>query len=679
MVEEPTENPFVKDPPTSFDAVESLSESEAKAEAANLREAIEYHDHQYYVVDSPVIADSQYDALFNRLTRLETAFDLPTENSPTQRVGGEPVDSLTTVEHVTPMLSLDSSEDEADVREWHTRLTETAGEVEYSVEPKFDGISVEIVYDDGRFDRAVTRGDGEEGDDISHTVKTIRSVPLRLPSAPALLAVRGEIYMPRSAFHEMNEARVQAGEDPFANPRNAAAGTVRQLDPSIAAERPLEIYFYDVLESSASLESQRDAMELLRELGLRLSDRNQFVTEIDAFIEFRDRLLAIRDDMEAEADGVVAKVNAFATRETLGATARHPRWAFAYKFPARRGETTIQRIVVQVGRTGKLTPVALLDPVEVTGVTISRATLHNERIIKDLGVSEGARVSVERAGDVIPEIADVIESAPGEFSMPATCPVCASEVVTEGEYHFCTGGMTCDAQLRRSVQHFTARDAMDIEGIGETIANQLVEENLISSVADLYDLEKVDLVRLPAFGDKSAQNVLTAIENSKSPRLDRFIYALGIRHVGSERARDLAASFTIEELMNASVAELRRVEDIGPEVAQSIHSFFDNENNRTIVTNLLGAGITPEPLTTGDELQGLTVVFTGSITGYTREEITELVEQHGGSVTSSVSGNTDYLIIGENPGSTKLSDAESLDVPVVEFPEFRSQYLAHLD
>lgn len=678
MVEAPTDNPFVRNPSTSFEPIEELSESDAKEEAAQLREAIEYHDYQYYVANSPVIADSQYDTLFDRLHQLEDAFKLPTENSPTQRVGGGPVDSLPTVEHVAPMLSLDSSEEESEVRDWHTRVTESVGEVEYSVEPKFDGISVEIVYENGAFDRAVTRGDGEEGDDISHAVKTIRSVPLHVPTAPELLALRGEIYMPRSAFHEMNERRVQAGEDPFANPRNAAAGTVRQLDPTVAANRPLDIYFYDILDSSVEIQSQREAIELLRELGFRVSDRNQFVTRVDAIVDFRDQLLDIRDEMEAEADGVVVKVNAFDTREALGATARHPRWAFAYKFPARRGETTVQRIVVQVGRTGKLTPVALLDPVEVTGVTISRATLHNASIIDELGISEGARVTVERAGDVIPEIAEVLESSPSQFVMPTSCPVCGSEVVTEGEYHFCTGGMTCTAQLRRTVQHFTARDAMDIEGIGETVANQLVETTLITSLADLYSLDEDDLRRLETFGEKSARNLLDEIEQSKSPRLDRFIYALGIRHVGSERARDLARAFTLQELMDASESKLREVDDIGPEVATSIRSFFTNENNRKTVNDLLDAGITPDPLTTSRALSGLTVVFTGSLSGYTRSEISDLVETHGGNVTSSVSGNTDYLVVGDNPGSTKLNDAAAADVPVLEFSEFESRFLDQL-
>lgn len=671
-------NPFVTGTDFEFAPVENLSRAEARAEADALREAIDYHDRRYYVENEPVISDAAYDTLYDRLVTLEETFDLDTESSPTQRVGGEPIDSLETVEHVEPMLSLDSDESEAGVRDFDDRVRDTVDPVEYSVEPKYDGVSVEIVYVDGELDRAVTRGDGVRGDDITHNVRTIHRVPLRVPTGSGVLSLRGEIYMPRPGFHELNEERVQRGEDPFANPRNAAAGTIRQLDPRIVADRPLDIYFYDILAAPRSVTSQVEAFALMAEWGLRYPENYALVEDAAGIIEYRDALLGERDTTEVEMDGVVAKVNDFTVRERLGSTARHPRWAFAYKFPARKGETTVQRIVVQVGRTGKLTPVALLDPVDVTGVTISRATLHNESIVNELGVSEGAVVKVQRAGDVIPEIAEVVESAAGSFEMPSTCPVCESNVIRDGEYHFCTGGMTCPAQLRRSIEHFCSRDAMDIEGVGEKVANQLVESNLVSAIADLYRLDKADLTGLDLFADKSAENLLAELEASKDTTLDRFIFALGIRHVGRERARQLADEFQLEELMDATVADLEAAEDIGPEVAESVNSFFSNPANRSTVTELLDAGVTPVRRETGSELDGLTLVITGSIEGYTRSEVTELLERHGANVTSSVSGATDYVVVGENPGSTKLTDAEANDVETIDAVEFLEGFVATL-
>lgn len=673
------DNPYLTGGDVEFDPIEDLDRSTAAEQAAALRAAIEYHDRKYYIENDPVIADRVYDRLFSRLVALEEAFDLPAENSPTQRVGGEPIDSLDTVEHVSPMLSLDSDEDESGVREFDDRVRRTIDDVTYTVEPKYDGVSVEIVYIDGALDRAVTRGDGVHGDDITHNVRTIRRVPLSIPRAPdGRVALRAEIYMPRSGFHALNEERVQRGEEPFANPRNAAAGTVRQLDPQIVADRPLDIYFYDILDADIPVDTQVEAFQRMDEWGLRYPENFEEVTTAEGIISYRNRLLEERDTSEVEMDGVVAKVNDFASREQLGSTARHPRWAFAYKFPARAGETTVQRIVVQVGRTGKLTPVALLDPVDVTGVTISRATLHNASIVNDLGVTAGTRVKVQRAGDVIPEITEVLDERGDGFEMPAECPVCESPVIEEGEYHFCTGGMTCPAQLRRSIQHFCSRDAMDIEGVGEKVANQLVESNLVRSIADLYQLDKSDLVSLDLFADKSADNLLAEIEASKDITLDRFIYALGIRHVGRERARQLTQSFRLEDLMTAPVSQIQSTEDIGPEVAESIHSFFQNEANRSTVEALLKAGVTPVRPEAGSELDGLTIVLTGSIEAYTRTELTDLLARHGASVTSTVSGETDYLVVGSNPGATKLNDAETHDVDTITAAEFKDRFLTQL-
>ncbi len=674
-----SDNPFVTDPDVDFAPPETLSQSEAEIQVSRLREAIEYHDQQYYVENEPVIADRTYDALFDRLVELEEAFGLEDAASPSQRVGGQPVDELATVEHVAPMLSLDSSADETEVRAFADRVREAVGPVEYSAEPKFDGISVEVVYEDGVFARAVTRGDGERGDDITHNARTIRSIPLRLSETPELVALRGEIYMPQSGFHALNERRVREGKEPFANPRNATAGTVRQLDPSVVADRPLEIYFYDVLASSVELSTQREAVDFMRELGLRVSELTQFVDGIEPFIAYRDELLDQREDLEVETDGVVGKVNDFAIRTELGTTARHPRWAFAYKFPARRGETTVQRIIVQVGRTGKLTPVALLDPVDVTGVTISRATLHNESIVQELGVVEGSRVKVERAGDVIPEVSDVIEAPDGTFSMPTSCPVCDSDVIEEGEYHYCTGGTTCPAQLRRGIEHFCSKQAMDIQGVGEKVANQLVDAGLVESLADLYELTKADFLELELFGEQASENLLAELEASKETTRDRFLFGLGIRHVGRERARQLAAAFTIEDLMSASLEELQACEDVGPEVARSIHSFFRNDANVETVERLLAAGITFQTREMGDEFDGVTVVFTGSIEGYTRSELTDHLERHGARVTSAVSGETDYLVVGENPGSTKMNDAQAHDVELLDAEEFEARFLRGIE
>ncbi|MFB6122173.1 MAG: NAD-dependent DNA ligase LigA [Haloferacaceae archaeon] len=679
MVEEPTDNPYVRDPELSFDPVEALSEAEARTQAEKLRAAVEYHDYRYYVRSDPVVSDNAYDRLFDRLQALEEAFDLDAENSPTQRVGGEPLDELETVEHVTEMLSLQSSAEASAVRDWADRVRDAVGDVSYSAEPKFDGFSVEVVYEDGEFDRAVTRGDGIRGEDVSRNVKTIGSVPLRLPESPDLLAVRGEVYMPKSGFQALNERRVQEGKEPFANPRNAAAGTVRLLDSSTVADRPLDVYFYDVLDASLDIDSQREAFDVLADLGFRLDDRNEVVDDVDAFVDYRDRLLDGRDDLDYGVDGVVAKVDSFEARDRLGETARHPRWAFAYKFPPRTGETTIRRIAVQVGRTGKLTPVALLDPVDVKGVTISRATLHNESLARELGVAEGATVRIERAGDVIPEVSDVVEEGDGEpFEMPADCPVCGSDVRREGKHHYCTN-RSCPAQLRRSLQHFCSRAAMDVEGLGEQVATQLVEEGLVESVADLYDLDRSDLEGLEGFGATSAANLLDEIEASTEPDLASFVYALGIRHVGTERARALADEFTLDELMEADEDDLLAVDDVGPEVAESVVSYFETPANVETVERLRDAGVSPTRAERGDELAGLTLVFTGSLPDYTREELTELLEAHGADVTSSVSGNTDFLVVGENPGERKRARADEEGVDRLGPDQFRERILSQVE
>ena len=669
----PADNPYVEAPDTDFAPAAGLSEEQAREQAELLREAIRYHDHRYYVEADPLVGDRTYDALFARLRELEEAFDLDREGSPTQRVGGEPVDELDTVEHVAPMLSVGQSGEAADVRAFDERVRGEVGEVEYFCEPKFDGLSVEVVYEDGRYERAATRGDGEVGDDVTAQVRTIPSVPERLRGDyPDRLAVRGEVYMPREAFQEYNRERVERGEDPFANPRNAAAGTLRQLDPAVVADRPLAVFFFSVLASTVGFATSAGVYERLPAWGLRTTDRAELVEDVEAAIDYRDRLLAARDQLDFEVDGVVLKVNDRAACERLGTTSRAPRWAFAYKFPARSGETTVRDIVVQVGRTGRLTPVALLDPVEVSGVQVSRASLHNPEEIRRLGVAVGDEVRVERAGDVIPDVVEVLDGGNGHFEFPETCPACGSPVEREGPLAFCTGGLACPAQLERAIEYYASREALEIEGLGEKAVEQLVEAGLVESLPDLYELTVGDLQELEGWGETSAENLVREIAATTEPALADFLTALGIPEVGDTTARSLARAFgTFEAVREASEDQLRDVEDVGPTVAAEARDFFDSERNAAVIDGLL-EHVDPQPADTGDgeALAGETFVFTGALERFTRSDAQELVERHGGSATSSVSGNTDYLVVGEDPGRTKQEDAEAEEVPQLDEEEF---------
>jgi DNA ligase (NAD+) len=669
------DNPYLRDPPLDFDPVESLSPEAAESQAATLRAAIREHDRRYYVLADPLVSDRAYDELFARLQDLEARFDLPTDASPTQRVGGEPLDELDTVEHVAPMLSIQQSTDAEDLREFDRRVREAVGGVDYVCEPKFDGLSVEIVYENGEYVRAATRGDGEYGDDVTAQVRTIRSIPLTLAGdPPERLAVRGEVFMPRDAFREHNRERVERGEEPFANPRNAAAGTLRQLDPSVVAERPLDCFVYDILDGSEMPPSQRAALDRLRAWGFHVADRIEVVDDIEVAIDYRDGLLDDREALNYEIDGTVIKVDERDAREELGATARAVRWAFAYKFPPRASITRVTDIVVQVGRTGRLTPVALLSPVDVGGVTVSRASLHNPEEIERLGVGVGDEIRVRRAGDVIPEVAEVIEHrADGAFEFPDTCPVCDSPVERDGPLAFCSGGLTCDAQLVRAVVHYGSRDALDIDGLGEERVQQLIDADVLSSLPDLYRLSVANLADLDGWGEKSAANLIDAIDGTRSPPLPDFLVALGIPAVGGSTARNLAREFgDLDGVLSATEAELREVDDVGPTVAERIHEFFDNDRNRGIVEGLRAVGVEPEPVEStdvDDALDGLTFVFTGSLS-VTRDAAAGLVERHGGTVTGSVSGNTDYLVVGDDPGRTKRDDAADNDVPVLDEDAF---------
>ncbi|WP_227374748.1 NAD-dependent DNA ligase LigA [Haladaptatus halobius] len=667
------ENPYVEDPQTDFGPIDRLSEDEAREQAELLREAIRHHDYRYYVENDPIIADRTYDALFKRLQELEDAFGIQTEDSPTRRVGGEPLDELGTVEHVAPMLSIDSSGDADDVRAFDDRIRRAVGDVRYVCDPKFDGLSLEVVYEDGEYVRAATRGDGETGEDVTENVRTIASVPHHLRGDyPDFLAVRGEVYMGRDAFREFNRERVERGDDPFANPRNAAAGSLRQLDPSVTAKRPLDCFFYDVLDASEGFESHWSEYEALPKYGLKVTDRTTRVSDIEDAIVYRDELMADREKLNYEIDGVVIKVDDRAKCDKLGATARSYRWSYAYKFPARSEETKITDVIVQVGRTGRLTPVALLEPVDVGGVTVSRASLHNPEEIAEKNVNVGDEVKVERAGDVIPYVDEVVEKhAEGHYELPAHCPVCDSPVERDGPIAFCTGGLACDAQLRRAVAYYAGDDGLDIEGLGEERVEQLIDVGIVESLPDLYELDEDDLLELDGWGEKSAENLLAEIEDSRRPSLADFISAIGIPRVGTETARELARQFdSFEAVMDANSEELESVPDIGPTVAGQIREFFDSKRNREVIHELLThVELEREETEGGDELAGLTFVFTGSLSR-PRSDVADLVESRGANATGNVSGNTDYLVVGENPGRTKREDAEERGVPVLEENEF---------
>ncbi|WP_313692625.1 NAD-dependent DNA ligase LigA [Halorarum halobium] len=689
------DNPFLLDPDTEFASADSLPREAAESEAALLRAALREHDYRYYAENDPLIADRTYDRLFARLAELEDAFDLDTAESPTQRVGGTTLDELETVEHVVPMLSIDQSGEAADVRDFDERVRREVGgrddggggDVEYTCEPKFDGLSVELVYEDGSFVQAATRGDGERGDDVTEQVRTIRSIPDRLGGdPPEFLAVRGEVYIPRDAFREHNRERVERGEEPFANPRNAAAGTLRQLDVDAVARRPLDCFCYDVLGwedgGRDAPATQWEGLSILDDFGLKTNDRVELVGDVEDAVEYRNRLLEEREDLNYEIDGVVIKVNDLALCEELGTTARSYRWAFAYKFPARAEVTTITDVVVQVGRTGRLTPVALLDPVDVGGVTVSRATLHNPDEIDRLGVNVGDRVRVKRAGDVIPQVAEVVESRSDEpYAFPETCPVCGSAVERDGPLAFCTGGLACEAQAERAVVHYASRGGLDIEGLGEESVEQLREAGLVESLPDLYRLpdRRDELASLEGWGETSADNLVAEIEASREPPLSDFLAALGVPEVGGATARNLARQFgTVDAVRTASESELADVDDVGEIVAATVRDFFASEENAAVIDELLEF-VSPREAETpddADELDGLTFVFTGALSA-PRSAAEDLVQRHGANATGSVSGNTDYLVVGENPGASKREDADANDVPTVDEGEFSALLREH--
>jgi DNA ligase (NAD+) len=675
---------FKKHPGAELEDPSKLSSKQVRAEIEALRTSIEHHDRLYYVENRPVISDAAYDKLFRRLQDLEEAFpQFRSETSPTERVGGEPAGYLKTVRHSAPMLSLAAVVDEEEVASFHASIVRACrpGEPVYVIEPKFDGLSIEVVYENGLFKRGSTRGDGVTGEDVSENLKTIRSLPLRLPvrsGPPRFLSVRAEVFLPRREFQKLNKQRIEHGQLPFANPRNAAAGTVRRLDPREVARCPLDVAFYDVLRiEGESLRSHWGVLERFAEWSLK-TDRH--VARCGSMAEIRRvhaRLDRERERLDYEIDGVVIKVDDLALREKLGARHRSPRWALAWKFAPRQEITTLEDIVVQVGMTGILTPVALLAPVDVGGVTVSRATLHNEREVRRKRLGIGDRVRIARAGDVIPEVIERVGRARAgrgrEFRMPRTCPACGTRVVAEGAYHVCPAGLACRAQLAAHVVHYGSREAMDIEGLGHKTARRLVGKGLVKTLADLYALSIDDLLELEGFARKSAESLHRAIRSATRPPLDRFLYALGIRHVGARVARALADSFgSLEKLGDAGEAELLAVPAVGREIARSVCLFFADRDNRRVLARMakLGVDVRPAGARRGrGRLAGKTFVFTGALAHCTRAEAERRVEELGGRASSSVSRTTDYVVAGEDPGS-KLGEAKKYGVKVIDERQF---------
>lgn len=681
-----SKNPFIKTPFPEFRDVDDLKKKEAREETEQLREAINHHNHQYYIENDPDISDRKYDGLFERLLKLEKKFpDLQSDVSPTQKIGAQPLDKLLKKKHLAPMLSLNSSSKEKEVEDFIAFVRKkTKGEkTEFFLEPKFDGLSVEVVYHKGVFSYAATRGDGLQGEDISENVKTIRSIPLELRSAnnyPKELAVRGEIYLSKEVFHQLNKGRIEKNKKPFANARNATAGIVRQLDPGKVAEVPLDIFFYEVIGSNSKdddFETQQELRSQFTKWGFKVNEESKGSSTLKGIRTFYQQLENKREELPYEIDGMVIKLNHRQLRSDLGSRSRSPRWAFAWKFEPRKEVTTLVDIIVQVGRTGILTPVALLQPVEVGGVTVSRANLHNENEVKKKDVLPGDTVKVLRAGDVIPEIAERVKSKGQKrekaFEMPKKCPVCNTKVVREGSYTVCPAGLSCEAQLKGSLGHFASPNAMNIQNLGEKVIEQLVEKQLVENISDLYALKPSDIEKLDGFAKKSSEKLYEAIQNSKKPNLHQFIYALGIRHVGKHVARILAMHYgSLEKLSQASEEDLDKINEIGPEIAESIAHFFDSDDNMAMIKKLKKAGLKIQELKSSqsDKLKGKTIVITGELDAFTRDEAKEKIESLGGRATSSVSENTDYLVVGEGPGS-KLDEAKKRKVKRIDEKEFK--------
>ncbi|MEW6442464.1 MAG: NAD-dependent DNA ligase LigA [bacterium] len=663
-----------------------MDQRQAEERVRELRDAIRRHDYLYYVEDAPEIPDEEYDRLFKELKRLEEKYPgLLTPDSPTQRVGGQALERFSEVEHEAPMLSLDSDSDEQSLRRFDERLRKAAAAagatVAYVLEPKIDGASVELVYERGLLARASTRGDGIRGEGITENIRTIRGVPLRLRTevkpAPAFLAVRGEVLMHMREFLELNERLAEAGEKPFANPRNAAAGSLRQLDPRITASRPLDVFFYDIIASEGfEARTHVQVLEALRAWGLRVNDEWSTAGSVEEVLDYHRRLAARRDDLSYEIDGIVVKLDDLALREIVGSTSHHPRWAFALKFAPRKQVSRVVSIEPSVGRTGVVTPIAMLRPVQIGGVTVSRASLHNREEVARKDIRAGDEVRVQRAGDVIPQIVERIQEDGDRprgpvFRMPESCPSCGSPLEERGPYTVCPNGFVCPAQLAGRLEHFGSRDALDIAGLGEETAKLLIRTGLVKSVPDLLKLKQEDLERLDRFAEKSAGNLVEAIRRSRRVELHRFLYGLGIPEVGLAVARDLARHFrSLAALRSAGPEDLEQVKGVGPKMAARIHEFLRNPQNREILDELTARIELIEAAGDGGaSLEGSKFVFTGGLGRFTRREAQQRVEALGGRVVSSVSKETSYVVAGVDPGS-KLDAARRLGVPILDEEAF---------
>ncbi|MGD6854954.1 NAD-dependent DNA ligase LigA [Bacillus infantis] len=651
----------------------------AEAKVKELHNLLNQYGYEYYVLDKPSVPDAEYDRLLKELVELENEHpQLKTADSPTQRVGGEILDMFEKVEHQTPMLSLGNAFNEEDLRSFDRRVRQTAGEnLSYVCELKIDGLAVALKYEDGLFIQGATRGDGTIGEDITVNLRTIRSIPLRL-SEPVSIEVRGEAFMPGRSFEALNKGKEERGEEPFANPRNAAAGSLRQLDPRIAASRNLDIFLYGISNTGdTGVESHSAGLDYLETLGFKTNKERRRCADIDEVIEYVSSWTEKRPNLDYDIDGIVIKVDSLALQEELGATAKSPRWAIAYKFPAEEVVTTLRDIELSVGRTGVVTPTALLEPVRVAGTTVQRASLHNEDLIREKDIKIGDKVVVKKAGDIIPEVVNVLaEQRTGEereFVMPTHCPECGSELVRlEGEVALRCINPKCPAQIREGLIHFVSRNAMNIDGLGEKVVSQLFAKELIKDVADLYKLTHEALIGMERMGEKSVNNLLQAIEASKQNSLEKLLFGLGIRHVGAKAAKTLAQHFgTVDNLMDASEEDLTAINEIGGKMAGAIVAFFEQEEAKELIRELKEYGVNmeykgPKPVAAADSdsfFAGKTIVLTGKLSILSRNEAKEKIEALGGNVSGSVSKKTDLLIAGEDAGS-KLAKAQDLGIDI---------------
>ena len=647
-----------------------------------LKSVIREHDHRYYVLDDPQISDHEYDSLLRELKKLEDSHpELITSDSPTHRVGGSPISEFNQIQHSKPMLSLGNAFGIDELVAFNKRINETldANDVEFNAELKFDGLAVTILYENGIMKYAATRGDGSVGEDVTHNIKTIKTIPLKLhgENHPRTFEVRGEVLMDKDDFKELNEYQISLDQKTFANPRNAAAGSLRQLDPKITAKRKLKFYAYSLgqVDQDLRLTNHTDILEYIHNAGIPISSYSERVVGINQMQHFYEDILKKRNSLPFDIDGIVYKVNSIKNQENLGYVSKAPRWAIAYKFPAEEAETVVNDINVQVGRTGVVTPVARLQPVFVSGVTVTNATLHNEDEMLRKDIRIGDSVIVRRAGDVVPEVVRVIKekrpSTAKVFKMPQFCPICNSQVIRiDGEAaQRCTGQLKCEAQAKQAISHYVSRKAMNIEGLGAKIIDHFFEKEMIKNISDIYQLDYEEIQKMEGFGEKSAENLKDAVELSKNTTLAKFIYALGIRNVGEATSKDIVKKLgTLENVMKATIDDFLEINDVGPVVAQSLHQFFKEDENKVIINNIIEFGVKwddqVQNVTNDQKLNQQTFVVTGTLENFSRDEIKELIENNGGKVSGSVSKKTSYVIIGDNPGS-KADKAAELGVKII--------------